>query len=135
MNPKAVQNPRVGDKYANQGVAVSHVEKELIHVLAVAAGIKPGTAARHLLFRGLEGYLQDRNLSGEEFDVTIVARLQKLVATDPKLKRAAEIVRTPPSPNPTPTVTDSEIKVEDPARGKVSEQSTTLKKERKKRRA
>src|SRR5438552_3936972 len=105
------QNPRVGDKYANQGVAVSDVEKELVRVLATAAGIKPGTAARQLLFRGLEGYLQDMKLQGDEFDVTVVERLQKLVATDPKLKRAAEIVRADRPASP--TVPEAEIKVEE----------------------
>jgi hypothetical protein len=113
MNLDKPQNRRVGDKYKIVSVAVSHDEKELFKTIAKAANLKTGTALRLLIFRGLEGYLNDGKIAGEEFDVTIVGRLRKLVKTDPKLRRASALVRE--SADKPPTVAESEIHVFDPA--------------------
>lgn len=87
------QNLDMGKKEETQSIAVSEEEKLLIAVLASAHGIKPATAARQLLFRGISGYLKDRSLQASELDTEIYAELVRLVDTDQRLSRIREVVK------------------------------------------
>lgn len=80
----------VSNRYETQSVAVSEDELILIGALAKWAGIKPATAARQLLYRGLEEFLKDQNLKSSEFEEDIFERLKALILSDPRLTRAFE---------------------------------------------
>ena len=75
-----------------QSIAISEIEQTIIFVLAKSQGIKPATAARHLLMRGLGEYLKDRSLRPAKFDEEIINQLNKLILSDKTLRQAKLLV-------------------------------------------
>jgi hypothetical protein len=92
LESQRFQTGYVAKKEATQSVAVSEDEKQLLEVVAVANGMRPATAARHLLFRGLAAYLKDKQIRTLTFDEDILRDLRKLIREDPFHSRAAELV-------------------------------------------
>lgn len=76
-----------------QSFSVSAEEKLDIEVLAAGAGIKGGTFVRHMYYRGVALYLDDRRLSGDQTEEELFELVEQLIATDPKLKRLAALKR------------------------------------------
>jgi hypothetical protein len=76
-----------------QSFSVSEDEKLSVEVLAAGEGIKGGTFARHMYYRGVALYLGDRHLSGEATEEEIFEQVEKLISTDPKLSRLAALKR------------------------------------------
>ena len=79
-------------KESTQSIAVSAEEKMTIEVLAVAARMKPATFARHILYRGLSQYLQDREVHAQMTDEQIYVELVKLIEEDESLARIKEVI-------------------------------------------
>ena len=76
-----------------QSFSVSPEEKLYVEVLAAGAGIKGGTFARHMFWRGVALWLGDRRLSGDETEDELFKAVERLIETDPKLKRLAALKR------------------------------------------
>lgn len=76
-----------------QSFSVSAEEKVAVEVLAAGVGIKGGTFARHMFYRGVALYLRDRKLAGDQTEAEIFEQVEQLLESDPKLKRLAALKR------------------------------------------
>lgn len=83
-----------GKREETQSIAVSDEERFLLRVLAKSQGIKPATAARFLLYRGLAGYLRDHSLRGLQDETEIFTAMSTLIKTDARLKKAKELLES-----------------------------------------
>lgn len=79
-------------KTTSQSMAVSDEEKAAIEVIALAERMKPGTFVREIFFRGLSGYLEDREVHAPARNEEIYVRLIKLIESDEELRRMKEVV-------------------------------------------
>jgi len=89
LNLEYLENRKAMTKEGTQSVALNAQEKLLIEIVAAAGNLKPATAARALLCRGLYLYLQDGAIhepAAMEDDVFAVAA--KRISEDATFRRA-----------------------------------------------
>lgn len=76
-------------------VPLDNEEKELLQTIAFAAGKKPATMCRSLLYRGIAAYLKDRRDEEAELEESqIYERLRKLVQGDRQLDTVYKVIRS-----------------------------------------
>ena len=76
-----------------QSFAVSAEEKLAIEVLAAGEGMKGGTFARHLFYRGLALYVNDRRVQGDELEGEVFGKVESIIGGDKKLRRIKAAVK------------------------------------------
>jgi hypothetical protein len=91
LDSRLAHNAGVVKRYGVQSIAASDEEKLLIHTLALAYGVRPATAARFLLYRGLEAFLSDGNIKSPRLDVAVMEELEALVAHDRRLSQMKSV--------------------------------------------
>jgi hypothetical protein len=81
-------------RYKTQSIAADEEELFAIAVLAKAEGLKPATAARQLLYRGIEGFLKDGKLRGESLEDELFEKLTTLINEEPRFEKAKIAVQS-----------------------------------------
>jgi hypothetical protein len=79
-------------RYKTQSIAAGDEELFAIAVLAKAEGLKPATAARQLLYRGIEEFLKDGKLRGESLEDELLEKLTVLINEEPRFEKAKAAV-------------------------------------------
>src|SRR5579871_1933554 len=77
-----LRNLSMSKKESTQSIAVSEEEQLLIKILAKSKGLKPSTAARKLLYRGLHHFSLDRSLDQEKLEDEVIDSINELIERD-----------------------------------------------------
>jgi hypothetical protein len=83
---------RITTREATQSIAVSPEEKIAIEVLALAERMKAATFARHVFYRGLYQYLQDRVVHAPVMEDQVFAEVMKIINQEATLSEIKGVV-------------------------------------------